>query len=42
MQVFIDLFCFNKLDLDLCHPRNDFDTERAADGFVTMFLGDAA
>lgn len=32
MQVFIDFFCFNELDLDLCHPRNDLDTKRTADG----------
>lgn len=40
MQVFID-FCFNELDLDLCHPGNDLDTDRRADGVEITFLSDA-
>lgn len=42
MQVFIDFFLANELDLDLCHPSNDLDTKRMADGFVILFWSDAA
>lgn len=42
MQVFIDFFCFNELDLALCHPRNDLDTKRMADGLAITFWSDAA
>lgn len=43
MQVFIDFFCFNELDLDTCHhPRNDSGTERTADGPVVAIPSGAA
>lgn len=32
MKVFIDFFCFNALELDLCHLRDDLDIKMTPGG----------